>query len=399
MPDYDIITVGGGIGGASLAKAMAERGYRVLVLEREKQFRDRVRGEWIGPWGVAEAKELGVYDALMAAGGHHPTFFATRAGPMALPERKLLEDCAMHEPQLTMYHPAMQEAVLKAAEAAGAEVRRGTKALAVIAGAEPKVEIEGGAGKETLSARLVVGADGRNSMVRKWAGFDVQEDPAEQTLAGVLLENMPISDDASVAVFNPAFQQVALLFPQGDGRVRGYFGSRIASGIRLAGNGDFARFVELCVQTGAPAEMYEGAKQAGPLATFDGFDSWVEHPYKDSVALVGDAAATSDQTWGQGCSISLRGARLLRDALLSGDDWDAAGHKYASAAVEFFRHVRTVEHWQTQIMMEPGPEADAVRAKVLPRLAMDPTALPDTGFAGPELAPADEAARAKLFGD
>ena len=53
---YDIITVGGGLGGAALAKAMADRGYRVLVLERETRFKDRVRGEWLAPWGVAEAQ-------------------------------------------------------------------------------------------------------------------------------------------------------------------------------------------------------------------------------------------------------------------------------------------------------------------------------------------------------
>jgi flavin-dependent dehydrogenase len=46
MPQYqyDIITVGGGLGGATLAKAMVENGARVLVLERERQFKDRVRG-------------------------------------------------------------------------------------------------------------------------------------------------------------------------------------------------------------------------------------------------------------------------------------------------------------------------------------------------------------------
>ena len=48
---YDIITVGGGLGGATLAKAMAEQGARVLVLEREPSFKDRVRGEQIHPWG------------------------------------------------------------------------------------------------------------------------------------------------------------------------------------------------------------------------------------------------------------------------------------------------------------------------------------------------------------
>jgi flavin-dependent dehydrogenase len=41
---YDLITVGGGLAGAALAGALAERGARVLVLERETKFKDRVRG-------------------------------------------------------------------------------------------------------------------------------------------------------------------------------------------------------------------------------------------------------------------------------------------------------------------------------------------------------------------
>jgi len=63
--EYDIITVGGGLAGATLAKAMAEKGARVLVLERERQFKDRVRGEVIFPWGVAELQKLGVHQLLL----------------------------------------------------------------------------------------------------------------------------------------------------------------------------------------------------------------------------------------------------------------------------------------------------------------------------------------------
>ena len=48
---YDVITVGGGVGGAAFAIVMAEHGARVLVLERERQFKDRVRGEYMAPWG------------------------------------------------------------------------------------------------------------------------------------------------------------------------------------------------------------------------------------------------------------------------------------------------------------------------------------------------------------
>jgi choline dehydrogenase-like flavoprotein len=42
---YDIITVGGGLGGAALVKVMAEREARVLMLDTATQFTDRVRGD------------------------------------------------------------------------------------------------------------------------------------------------------------------------------------------------------------------------------------------------------------------------------------------------------------------------------------------------------------------
>src|SRR5258708_25260393 len=62
--DYDLIVVGGGMAGSTLARRMALSGARVLVLERETQFRDRVRGESLQPWGVAEARQFGISELL-----------------------------------------------------------------------------------------------------------------------------------------------------------------------------------------------------------------------------------------------------------------------------------------------------------------------------------------------
>jgi flavin-dependent dehydrogenase len=62
--DYDLVIVGGGLAGSALAKNMAEHGARVLVCEREQQFRDRIRGEGMHPWGVTGARALGLYDTL-----------------------------------------------------------------------------------------------------------------------------------------------------------------------------------------------------------------------------------------------------------------------------------------------------------------------------------------------
>ena len=185
MPDYDIITVGGGLGGASLAKAMTERGYKVLVLEREKQFKDRVRGEFMSPWGVAEAKELGVYDTLLATGGHHPTVFDARIGPASTGDRDLAATTPQGVHALTMYHPALQDVLLNAAETAGATVRRRVKVTSVQPGREPTVSIASDRGTEKVSARLVVGADGRQSSVRKWAGFEISYETMGLQLAGL----------------------------------------------------------------------------------------------------------------------------------------------------------------------------------------------------------------------
>ena len=48
---------------------MAEHGARVLVLERETHFKDRVRGEGMHAWGVPEAKALGIYELLRTTCG------------------------------------------------------------------------------------------------------------------------------------------------------------------------------------------------------------------------------------------------------------------------------------------------------------------------------------------
>ena len=71
MPDAsEVVVVGGGIGGASLAYALARAGVGVTVLEASTEFADRVRGESMQAWGLKEARELGVEHVLLDAGAH-----------------------------------------------------------------------------------------------------------------------------------------------------------------------------------------------------------------------------------------------------------------------------------------------------------------------------------------
>ena len=87
---YDIVIIGGGIAGAALAKSLAEQGVRVLVLERETAFKDRVRGEAIMPWGTAEAKTLGIYDDMIDSGGHDLPLWNSYVGDSRRSQRDLV---------------------------------------------------------------------------------------------------------------------------------------------------------------------------------------------------------------------------------------------------------------------------------------------------------------------
>jgi flavin-dependent dehydrogenase len=87
----------------------------------------------------------------------------------------------------------------------------------------------------------------------------------------------------------------------------------------------FDLFIQESAKSYPPmADFCAGAKSAGPLASFDASDAWVEEPYRNGVVLVGDAAATTDPTYGQGLSFALRAARVLRDELTNNSDWETA---------------------------------------------------------------------------
>jgi halogenation protein CepH len=66
-PDFDAIVIGGGPAGATASTLLARRGHRVLLLEREQFPREHV-GESLLPASLPILEELGVRDAIEAAG-------------------------------------------------------------------------------------------------------------------------------------------------------------------------------------------------------------------------------------------------------------------------------------------------------------------------------------------
>jgi menaquinone-9 beta-reductase len=391
-PSFDVVTVGGGLAASALAAALASKGMRVLVLERETKFKDRVRGEYIVTWGVAEARELGIETALLQSCGTAVPWIDMGFGP-----RNLLETTPQQLPGVSFFHPDMQETLLGIAEHAGAEVRRGVTVTAVEAGGSPSVSAGTNGNQERISARLVVIADGRGSVARRWAGFSVATDPHPFHFAGVLLEDVPDRQDMAKFVFNPELGLVAGLVPQCKNRFRAYLGYPAEAKFSLNGNDKLSAFFAESRKVGPLfAETFAKARSLGPLAAFDATYTWVDHPYRDGVVLIGEAAAVSDPSFGQGMSLTLRDVRVLRDALLTDSDWGRAGHSYAQQHDRYFNNTHTVCCWLRSLFQAQGPEADARRQKAMPKIAEDLTRVPDHLFGGPEL-PMDETVRGRFF--
>lgn len=396
---YDIITIGGGLAGSTLAKAMAERGRKVLVLESTTEFKDRIRGEQLASWGCAEARELGVYDLLVAECANEMQWWDMFLGPSRIDHQDLTATTAAQLPNLGYYHPEMQETLLGAAIKAGAEVRRGARVTGIEPGSPVKVTVDYDDGRtEIIEAPFVAACDGRTSPARSWGEFEVNREPDRLQIAGVLFDGAKTDDNTAMLVMNPMKSAATVVFPQGGGRVRSYAVNwKAVAPQRFQGEKDLSAYRAQLTDVGLSPEIFAEATPAGPLATFDGADTWVAHPYNNGLALVGDAAAASDPSWGQGQPLTLRDVRELRDQLLEHDSPDQAGHAYATAHDAYFDTLRRFEDTITDLFYQPGAEANARRGKVL---TAGPAGLPEMALlqSGPDNVPISGDFRQRVLG-
>jgi 2-polyprenyl-6-methoxyphenol hydroxylase-like FAD-dependent oxidoreductase len=167
---------------------------------------------------------------------------------------------------------------------------------------------------------------------------------------------------------------------------------------KLSGKDKVPAFLEACRATGAPAEWYDGIEVVGPLAEFEGADQSVPSPSRPGLALIGDAAAATDPSWGCGLSKSMLDVENLTTCLAETGDWSEALERYASTHDEYYGKLHNVLSWMTELVWTGGPAADERRARVFPRMLADPTGYPDSAGQGP-FGPCGEQARRLLLGE
>ena len=408
MPPYDLIICGGGIGGSALAAVMASAGWSVLLLEGEAEYKDRVRGEWIAPWGVVETQRLGLYPALIKAGGHHlkrhisydegvpPDVAETQVAPLSM----FVEGVAG---PLCIGHPKHCQTLFDEAVAAGATCLRPARVTAVSLGAAPSVTYLQDEREHIAHAPLIVGADGRTSTVRQAAGVPLHQDKPHHWFAGLLVEGVEGWDEDLQAIGtegNFGF----LAFPQGAGRVRVYGGYALEEKRHYTGAEGARRFLDAFAMQASPKnEALVRGTPAGPCLAYFNHDTWTDEPFGGGCVLIGDAAGWNDPIIGLGLSITYRDVRIVSDILKNaGPGATPDFTPYAQERTERMRRLRFAASLQAALDMEFGPEAAARRLSYHHRRTADPS-LGLIAFAvmgGPEKVPPDfftESHRARVL--
>ena len=344
----DVVVVGAGIAGASIAAVLARAGVEVLLLERQRGYRDRVRGEYMAQWGVLEARALGLEDVIRSAravDARYSVPYDELIAPSIAEETKTDRSTVFPDVRgpLCGCHPKTCQALAEDAVRSGAELLCGVAEVRVQAGTRPSITFRNGTERE-VRPRLIIGADGRASAVRKQSGIHINKAPATHVIAGLLVEGAAgwPGDHLAIGVERDLLFYV---FPQEAGRLRLYTCHANEQAARWAGREGAQRFVEAFAGLRSIPESrgLGDVRPAGPCGTFSGEQTWCDEPYADGVVLLGDAGGYDDPVDGQGLSLAMRDVRQLSELLLASGDWTVAALRpYGEQRAERLRRMRRV---------------------------------------------------------
>jgi 2-polyprenyl-6-methoxyphenol hydroxylase-like FAD-dependent oxidoreductase len=160
-----------------------------------------------------------------------------------------------------------------------------------------------------------------------------------------------------------------------------------ASGSRLGAWPLLAAFHLKCLPLG---DAIARGTPIGPFHSVSNEDHWVDSPVAPGVVLLGDAAGYNDPITGQGLSITLRDARILRDLILAGVREPDGFRPYADERRERMYRLRVTAQFWSVLRAEFGPEAAARRSCALRRVFVEGQQSPLLALhAGPETLPAE----------
>jgi flavin-dependent dehydrogenase len=350
---YDAIVVGARCAGSPTAMLLARKGYRVLVVDRASFPSDTVSTHFVHAPGVAALNRWGLLDEVTASNCPPVDTYAFDFGPITISGTPRPSDgiATAYAPRRTV----LDKILVDAAARAGAEVReRFTLEEVVIEdGAVVGIRGHGDDGQSVVErARVVIGADGRNSNVAKAVGAEQYNEKPELMWAYYTYwSGLPIDSFSTTA--RPDRGWAA--FPTNDGLTLVVVGwpNAEATAYKSDVEANYLKTLELAPEF---AERVRGAKREERFAG-GAVPNYFRKPYGPGWALVGDAGYTKDPITAQGISDAFRDAELCTTAL----DASFTGERgYAEAMADYQQtrdtHAFPLYEFTTQLAtLEPPP--------------------------------------------
>lgn len=338
--NHDVVIAGASLAGCTTAILMARQGASVLLIDRrpDPAAYKVVCGHYIQASALPTIRRLGLYEPMIAAGAvHSPAKLVWDGDPIG----PLSEDVA--EASINLPRRKLDPLIRGiAADTPGVDMRLGWTLTDIAHEQDRKTaQLEGPDGEPlSVRARLVVGADGRDSTVAKLVGMRSIRSKNGRFNYSPFYSGPPHSDHpATTSWFIGA--DWAGAFPTSDGLTGYYLMPTLERLDEFKADVEGACLRMISTLPGAPP--VDQLELAGPIVgRVDMTNIW-RKPVKSGIALVGDAALSIDPLYGVGCGWALLSGEMLADsvgqALERGSAIDSGLRRYRRRIVrEIYPH-------------------------------------------------------------
>ena len=326
MMDYDVITIGGGPGGAAASTLLAQRGYKVLLLERSRTPRFKI-GESLMPATYWTLERMGVLPRLKES--HFPkkysVQFYNKKGKASVPFYFTETDPSESSQTWQVLRSEFDALLLDNAREQGVEIRRGALVKDVLFEGDRAVGVRvelPDEGEKEIRCRVVVDASGQSAIISKKLGLR-RHDPDLKKAAYFThfqgaLRDPGIDEGATLVIRTEEAKSWFWYIPLPDDRVSvGVVGGLdyLVAGRPADPQQVFEEEVERCP---ALQPRLANATQVFPVQATRDFSYRSSRIAGDGWVLVGDAFGFLDPIYSSGVLLALKSGELAADSVHEG---------------------------------------------------------------------------------